>query len=66
MAKLRNNVELVRQGRKEQAIAVIKTGVGRDLMDAIRADLDTIFVHETELLTGRQSPRVCCAAGCSR
>ncbi len=54
MAKLRNNVELVRQGRKEQAIAVIKTGVGRDLMDAIRADLDTIFVHETELLTGRQ------------
>ena len=23
-------------------------------MDAIRADLDTIFVHETESLTGRQ------------
>ena len=55
MAKLRRNVELVRQGKRGDAIAIVKSGVGRDLMDGIRADLDMIFAHETELLAKRQS-----------
>jgi len=54
MAKLRHNVEFVRQGHKDQAIAVLKTGIGKELMDGIRTDLDVIFAQETELLTGRQ------------
>jgi signal transduction histidine kinase/CheY-like chemotaxis protein len=54
MAKLRHNVELVRQGKKADAIAIIKSGIGRDLMAAIRADLDRIFARESELLAGRQ------------
>ena len=33
MAKLRRNVELVRQGKRGDAIAIVKSGVGRDLMD---------------------------------
>ena len=33
-----------RQGKRGDAIAIVKSGVGRDLMDGIRADLDMIFV----------------------
>jgi signal transduction histidine kinase len=54
MAKLRRNVEFIRQGQKDQAIAVLETGIGKQLMDRIRTDLDVIFAHETELLRDRQ------------
>jgi signal transduction histidine kinase/ActR/RegA family two-component response regulator len=52
--KLRRTVTLVRQGQRGEAAAIIKSGVGKDLMDRVRTDLDMIFAHETRLLAGRQ------------
>ena len=55
MAKLRRTVALVRQGQPAEATAIIKSGVGRDMMDAIRADLDVFVAEESKLLAVRQA-----------
>jgi signal transduction histidine kinase len=55
MAKLRRSVALVRQGQPAEATAIIKSGVGRDMMDAIRADLDVFVAEESKLLAVRQA-----------
>jgi signal transduction histidine kinase/ActR/RegA family two-component response regulator len=54
MGRLREAIALVRQGQRDAAVGTIKSGVGENLMNDIRADLDALFVHESELLATRQ------------
>jgi signal transduction histidine kinase len=53
--ELRRIVALVGQGRRDEAVAVIKGGAGKILMDDIRADIDQVFAEETRLLSMRQA-----------
>jgi len=55
MEKFRRTVTLVHQGQRGAAVAIVNTGVGRDLMNRVRTDLDTIFAHETDRLVGRRA-----------
>jgi CHASE3 domain sensor protein len=55
MEKFRRTVTLVRQGQRGEAVAIVNTGLGRDLMNSVRTDLDMIFAHETDLLVGRRA-----------
>jgi signal transduction histidine kinase len=54
MEELRRMVALVRQGRSPDAVAMVKSAAGKELMDDIREDIDRIFSEETRLLSLRQ------------
>jgi signal transduction histidine kinase/CheY-like chemotaxis protein len=53
--ELRKTVALVRQGQRDEALAVVKLDRGKELMDDIRARLDTFSQVEIDLLALRQS-----------
>ncbi len=55
LASLSDNVELRRTQGFEAAVAVIRTGEGRDLMDGIRSAVMEMRRVETELLTVRDA-----------
>jgi CHASE3 domain sensor protein len=52
--ELRRIVTLVGQGQHDGAVAVVKGGAGKALMEDIREDIDQVFAEETRLLTMRQ------------
>jgi signal transduction histidine kinase/CheY-like chemotaxis protein len=54
MAELVRVAALVRQGRREEAVAVVRTAVGMGLMGEIRAGIESTFEEETSLLLVRQ------------
>jgi signal transduction histidine kinase len=55
MGELQRSVVLMRQGQRAEALAIVTSGRGRELMDSLRIDLDAIFAQETRLLTMRQA-----------
>jgi signal transduction histidine kinase/ActR/RegA family two-component response regulator len=55
MAELGKTVDLRRQGRDEDALAVVRTNLGRDLMGEIRADTESFDSTERQLLQVRQA-----------
>lgn len=55
MDKLRRTVTFVRQGQRAEATTIIKSGIGRQLMDTIRTEVDALVTLESRLLAARQS-----------
>ncbi|MFN3353534.1 MAG: sensor histidine kinase [Brevundimonas sp.] len=55
MLTLRRGVELAATGRIGEAVSLIRTGRGKILMDAMRAEVDAIGDHERRLLLARQA-----------
>jgi signal transduction histidine kinase len=53
--RLDHALALMSPGRRPDAIEAIKSGRGKELMDAIRVDIDEIFAEETRLLYERQA-----------
>jgi signal transduction histidine kinase/CheY-like chemotaxis protein len=56
--ELKRSVGFMQQGQRAEALAVVTSGRGKELMDRIRADLDKIFAVETGLLEIRQARAV--------
>ena len=54
MAELAHTVALGNDGQADQAIAIVRTNLGRDLMRRIRAGVDEFDVAELKLLDARQ------------
>ena len=52
--ELRRIVALMRQGQRAEAAALVKSGKGRELMVAVRAQLDEVYAAESKLLAQRQ------------
>ena len=52
--ELRRIVALMRQGQRAEAAALVRSGKGRELMTAVRAQLDEVYAAESKLLAQRQ------------
>ena len=55
MGELLETVILMRQGQHADALAILNSGRGKQLMDGIRAEIEEIFAEERELLSARRS-----------
>jgi signal transduction histidine kinase/ActR/RegA family two-component response regulator len=55
MDELRRTVALMRQGQRDDALAMVRSNRGEELMDEIRDRLDTFSRVEIELLAERQA-----------
>ena len=55
MGELLETVILMRQGQHADALGILNSGRGKQLMDGIRAEIEEIFAEERELLTARRS-----------
>jgi len=54
---LDQTLDLAKSGKKEEAIAVVKEGRGKDIMDEIRAVISEINTTRNELLDGQNKQR---------
>jgi signal transduction histidine kinase/CheY-like chemotaxis protein len=53
--ELRTTVNLTQQGQRAQALALVNTNLGKNIMDDIRARLTAILQTESDLLTSREA-----------
>ena len=51
----RSIVDLMRRGKRDEAVDVVNSGAGKALMDRIRGDLKTLVDHAVQQLTRREA-----------
>ncbi|AFY40256.1 integral membrane sensor signal transduction histidine kinase [[Leptolyngbya] sp. PCC 7376] len=54
-AELQETIDLTNSGKKDQALALVKTDVGKQFMDDMRPILDNFIEEESSLLAKRQA-----------
>jgi signal transduction histidine kinase/DNA-binding response OmpR family regulator len=53
LRELAKSIDLQSEGRHDEALAIIRDGHGRALMERIRADLDTMIARQQKLIDGQ-------------